>query len=207
MLRTALLAGRWLLRGLARLSVFAARALRRLVEWTAAKPIRAVDLSVASAMVIALAWPLAPRPSEQLAVVTPEPESDTALTCLALNVYHEARGEPQDGQLAVAKVVMNRVRDPRFPDDVCGVVKEGGTRAPGGCQFSWWCDGLSDRPRETAAWEQSLRLAEAVLAGKFGDPTGGALWYHADHVEPGWQMAIVKGPKIGRHIFYASATE
>ena len=124
--------------------------------------------------------------------------------CLALNLYHEARGEDASGVVAVGNVVLNRVQSKRFPNTVCKVVKQGGQRRYK-CQFSWWCDGRSDRPRDAAAWRDSRSLAKDVLAGKFDDPTGGALWYHADYVQPNWQMDITRGPKIGRHIFYASA--
>jgi spore germination cell wall hydrolase CwlJ-like protein len=181
------------------------RLLRRFALWIAAKPIRAADLLVALAVVLSLASLVPPRDGEQLAFLPVPLDYSNSLDCLTLNIYHEARGEPQDGQLAVAKVVMNRVSDPRFPNDVCGVVTDGGTREPGRCQFSWWCDGKSDKPRDAGAWRDSRSLAKDVLAGKFDDPTGGALWYHADYVQPNWQMDITKGPKIGRHIFYASA--
>jgi spore germination cell wall hydrolase CwlJ-like protein len=127
--------------------------------------------------------------------------------CLALNIYHEARGEPADGQVAVAQVVLNRVADRRFPSDICGVVKQGFQPRRRDCQFSWWCDGRSDRPLEPLAWDESKRLAEAVLAGQHKDPTGGALWYHADSVTPKWRMAIIPARKIGRHQFYLPAAE
>jgi hypothetical protein len=195
----------WLLPRARRLARLLWRLLRRFALWIAAKPIRAADLLVALAVVLSLASLVPPRNGEQLAFLPVPLDYSNSLDCLSLNIYHEARGEPQDGQLAVAKVVMNRVSDPRFPNDVCGVVTDGGTREPGRCQFSWWCDGKSDKPRDAAAWRDSRSLAKDVLAGKFDDPTGGALWYHADYVQPNWRMDITKGPKIGRHIFYASA--
>ncbi len=134
----------------------------------------------------------------------PEPRIDLSLSldCLALNIYHEARGEPLDGRVAVAQVVMNRVGDPDFPGQVCEVVRQGGERPRDPCQFSWWCDGRGDRPDDLAAWTGSKDLARRILAGSVGDPTGGALWYHADHVTPDWDMDIIRQAKIGRHIFY-----
>lgn len=125
-----------------------------------------------------------------------------ALACLALNVYHEARGEPEAGRIAVAQVVLNRVRDPAFPGDVCAVVRQGGELRRHRCHFSWWCDGRSDRPLDLAAWEESKRAAGRVLSGTVSDPTGGALWYHAEHVSPDWSSAVVERQKIGRHVFY-----
>ena len=129
------------------------------------------------------------------------------LECLALNIYHEARGEPPEGRVAVAQVVLNRVRDRRFPDDICTVVKQGAKPPRRDCHFSWWCDGRSDRPADPSAWAESKTIAEDVLAGHHGDPTGGALWYHADHVAPKWRSSLVPAGKIGRHEFYVPAAE
>mgnify|MGYP003628329525 CR=1 FL=1 len=82
-----------------------------------------------------------------------------ALMCLALNVYHEAKNQSLIGQIAVAQVVMNRVRDERYPDTVCEVVEQGPTYSwkkdypvKNRCQFSWYCDGKSDKPKEGHAW-------------------------------------------------------
>ena len=137
------------------------------------------------------------------ALVTPTgADVGQELTCLALNVYHEARGEPERGKYAVAHVVMNRVADRRFPSTVCRVVKQGGELTRYRCQFSWWCDGQSDRPREAKAWAASQVIAADVFWGRDRDPTRGALWYHADYVSPYWRTAFKQGPKIGRHFFY-----
>lgn len=124
------------------------------------------------------------------------------LECLALNIYHEARGEPPEGQLAVAQVVLNRASDRRFPNHVCDVVKDGGEEMRYRCQFSWWCDGRSDKPSDFAAWQQSRRAASAALSGHATDPTFGALWYHADYVRPGWAETMTRMTSIGSHIFY-----
>ncbi len=141
-----------------------------------------------------------------LAVLWPGPspriDLSQSLDCLALNIYHEARGESLDGQVAVAQVVMNRVGDAEFPSRVCEVVRQGGERPRDRCQFSWWCDGRGDRPDDLAAWIGSKDLARRILAGSLDDPTGGALWYHADHVSPNWDMDIIRQAKIGRHVFY-----
>ncbi len=127
------------------------------------------------------------------------------IECLALNIYFEARGEPEVGQLAVGHVVMNRVASARFPSTVCGVIQQGGELRRYRCQFSWWCDGRSDKPRNKKLWEKSAELALNVYWGRSADPTEGALWYHADYVKPYWRKAFERGPKIGRHIFYSQA--
>ena len=129
------------------------------------------------------------------------------IECLALNIYFEARGEPEVGQLAVGHVVMNRVNSKRFPGTVCDVVQQGGELRRYRCQFSWWCDGRSDTPGNKRLWEKSAELALNVYWGRSADPTHGALWYHADYVKPYWRKKFERGPKIGRHIFYSQASQ
>jgi len=126
------------------------------------------------------------------------------ISCLAQNIYFEARSEPHQGKLAVAHVVLNRVASERFPSSVCEVVQQGGEIRLNRCQFSWWCDGKSDKPGNFRAWRESLVLASDIYWGLVDDPTEGAMWYHADYVSPGWSADLKRGPKIGRHIFYAS---
>lgn len=130
-------------------------------------------------------------------------ESLSELQCMALNLYFEARGESRAGQQAVAHVVLNRANHAGFPGSVCGVVKQGGEGKRYHCQFTWWCDGLSDKPRNKRSWRQSVILAAEVLNKLTSDPTNGALWYHADYVSPYWKGSMQKGPKIGKHIFYS----
>ena len=142
-----------------------------------------------------------------LAIVFPvEGKADLRdeINCLALNIYFEARGEPVDGKIAVGHVVLNRVADTRYPDKICEVVRQGGPKPRHRCQFSWWCDGRSDRPRDLQAWRESQVLARVVFWGYAEDPTGGALWYHADYALPAWRRTLVRGPMIGRHQFYVS---
>ena len=127
------------------------------------------------------------------------------ITCLAQNIYFEARSEPTDGMLAVGHVVLNRVANKRFPDTVCEVVRQGGEQRRHRCQFSWWCDGRSDQPVNQVAWDAARLIAWFVYNGQTVDPTGGALWYHADYVSPYWREAYIAGPQIGRHIFYLNA--
>jgi spore germination cell wall hydrolase CwlJ-like protein len=118
---------------------------------------------------------------------------------MALNMYHEARGEGEIGMLAVGWVVLNRMADKAYPQTVVEVIHQG-------CQFSWVCDGRSDRPREPRAWRRALQLAAALLTGGGQDPTRGAMWYHADWVrDPGFGPRVSPVARIGRHIFYARA--
>jgi spore germination cell wall hydrolase CwlJ-like protein len=127
------------------------------------------------------------------------------ITCLAQNIYFEARSEPVDGMLAVGHVVLNRVASARFPGTICKVVRQGGEQRRHRCQFSWWCDGRSDKPHNKVAWNASRLIAWFIYNGQTEDPTGGALWYHADYVNPYWREAFIAGPQIGRHIFYLNA--
>ena len=124
------------------------------------------------------------------------------IECLALNVYFEARGESEIGQRAVAHVVMNRVGDFRFPETACATIRQGRDKGLHKCQFSWLCDGLNDRPADRRAWRQAKLVAEDVYYGVSVDPTGGALWYHADYVEPWWRTTLAEGSTIGQHVFY-----
>ena len=151
------------------------------------------------AAVLAFALPLVAGGEAQA-----ETDFSDEIHCLALNIYFEARSEPELGQIAVGHVVMNRMDDPRFPSTVCSVVNEGAKKR-NRCQFSWMCDGRSDRPRDAAAWKSSKLLAHYIYWGFSQDPTHGALWYHADYVKPVWRKALLRGPEIGRHIFYLNA--
>ena len=130
-----------------------------------------------------------------------------ALMCLALNVYFEARSENMASQVAVSLVVMNRVEDHRFPNTVCGVVKQGLTYKNdkvvlGRCQFSWYCDGKSDKPTNKKAWFQAKEIASIVLDGGVFDFTEGATHYHAYYVYPSWRKTKTKVARIDSHIFY-----
>ena len=141
---------------------------------------------------------------------------DEQIICMAQNIYHEARGDNYAGQLAVADVVLNRVADPRYPDTICGVVKqaklskwwlERGKEVPvkNQCQFSWYCDGKSDDTSNERAWNQSLAISYSMITtGIYAGVSDGATHYHATYVDPYWassnQMTLI-GP-IGDHIFY-----
>ena len=118
--------------------------------------------------------------------------------CVALAMYWEARGEGEEGMRAIGAVILNRMEDERFPDTACAVIREGGETPP--CQFSWWCDGLSDTPEPGEPWTLSLALAREVLSKKPRDPTGGALFFHRAASDPPWTRE--KTAEIGEHVFY-----
>jgi spore germination cell wall hydrolase CwlJ-like protein len=124
--------------------------------------------------------------------------------CLARAVYFEARSESALGQMAVAKVILNRVKAPNYPKSICGVVYQGSHRR-NSCQFSFACDGQADDVRQPEAWAQAKHIAKRAIAGDkaVAAKMQGALFYHADYVKPKWARSMRKVMKVGRHIFYA----
>ena len=124
------------------------------------------------------------------------------MNCLALAIYWEGKGEPHTGQVAVAHVVLNRLKDPRFPKTICSVVKDGGNSRRGQCQFSWWCDGKSDTPTNAEQWALAQEIAKSETRPGVTDPTGGALFFHNRGVTPRWSRARMRSAAIGDHYFY-----
>jgi hypothetical protein len=122
--------------------------------------------------------------------------------CLAQAVYYEARSESEDGQRAVAQVVLNRVRHPAWPNSVCGVVYQGSLRPGGGCQFTFTCDGSLMRSPSGGAWAEAQRIAAEALGGRTFAPVGLSTHYHTNAVFPAWAPQLVKTATIGAHIFY-----
>ena len=143
------------------------------------------------------------------------PENKTAAKeCLAVNMYHEARDQGTAGRLAVSAVVLNRVRDSRFTNTVCEVVYQAqmkpswktGKPVPirNRCQFSWYCDGKSDKIKDKKTYQRILDFAGLILHNdiEFLDITDGATHYHADYVKPDWADTKTRTTEIGDHIFY-----
>jgi len=137
--------------------------------------------------------------------VVPELPSSTSILddefiCLSRTIYFEAGNQSYYGKIAVGSVVMNRVADTRYPNTICGVVKQHK-------QFSWYSDGKSDKPFEDAAWKDSVRAAKEVLCG-CGKASGlffddaAVQYYHADYVNPKWAKKMKRVAKIDNHIFY-----
>ncbi len=126
--------------------------------------------------------------------------------CLATAIYFEARGEPVRGQIAVAQVILNRVRSPMFPQTICGVVYQGQMHP--GCQFSFTCDGQTDTPRNDDQWALARSIAKKATAGELWLPeVGYSTYYHANYVSPRWVGDMNQIDKIGRHIFYKKRNE
>ena len=122
--------------------------------------------------------------------------------CLAAAIYFESRGESEEGQAAVAQVVLNRVKAPAYPDSICGVVYQN-KNWRNRCQFSFACDGIYDRVKDTAAWERAVRIARDVSKGKiYLDKVADSTHYHATYVSPNWRKQMKVVDRIGVHIFY-----
>ncbi len=128
-------------------------------------------------------------------------DSMRAAQCLATAIYYEAASESDDGQRAVAQVVLNRVRHPAFPGSVCGVVFQGHERATG-CQFSFTCDGAMARAPSAASYARALRIAHEALAGRVYAPVGNATHYHTFRVWPVWGKSLVMTAAVGAHFFH-----
>lgn len=142
------------------------------------------------------------------------PISDSDRVCLAQNIFFEARNQAITGQVAVAWVTLNRYESDRYPNSICGVVHQANKDKQGKivkhkCQFSWYCDGKSDRiPNNVVAqraWEDAQLIAKVVLLdwarGK-ASPVKQATMYHATYVKPYWRKSFTQVAQIEDHIFY-----
>ena len=128
--------------------------------------------------------------------------------CLAQAIYHEARGESREGQLAVANVIINRAFSKKYPSSICGVVFQNADKGRYKCQFTFACDGRSDMGRERAAWNRSVKMAEdAFYEFQKGERPGvipdSVLYYHTTSVAPRWSHTFRRVAAIGSHVFYA----
>lgn len=126
------------------------------------------------------------------------------MKCLADAIYFEARGEPELGRIAVAQVVLNRLKNPAYPDTICGVVYQNKNRR-NRCQFSFACDGIRERITNKPAWAEAQALAKRVMEDDktlYIKDVGASTHYHATYVRPRWARHMTKKDKIGRHIFY-----
>jgi len=123
------------------------------------------------------------------------------LSCLAMNIYKEAGGEPFEGKAAVAQVTINRTNHPKFPNDICKVVYQKDDRL-GLCQFSWYCQNNKVIvPKNSAAYKESMEVAKKVLLEGFELPSiKNALYFHSVDINPKWPHKKVA--VIGRHVFY-----
>ena len=143
--------------------------------------------------------------TEKQAVVAQRRARLAEENCMARAIYFEARSESELGQLAVARVILNRVKDPNYPNTICGVVYQGSNRR-NSCQFSFACDGLPDDVKQPGAWANSKRLAQKAMSDSKGTKImSTATNYHADYVRPKWAGSMKRIVKIGRHIFYSDS--
>jgi hypothetical protein len=135
-------------------------------------------------------------------VASRDPEARSrSLECLTQAIYYEARSESEDGQRAVAQVVLNRVRHPSYPNSVCGVVFQGSHRSTG-CQFSFTCMGAMGPIGDPRSWDRARRIAAQALGGSVYRPVGLATHYHTTAIRPYWAPSLVRQITLGAHIFY-----
>ncbi len=141
---------------------------------------------------------------------------EESVECLAQNMYWEARNQPFQGLVAVGQVTMNRVEDRRYPSTICEVVKQAQISRwyketknmivplRNRCQFSWYCDGKSDRVplQDRDLYVVISSLAFKIATNNFRDITYGATHYHADYVYPDWASSKTRTITVGNHIFY-----
>jgi spore germination cell wall hydrolase CwlJ-like protein len=133
--------------------------------------------------------------------------TDEQITCLAKNIYMEARGESLAGQIAVGLVTINRVYDKRFPNTICDVVFQSKKDKKGNplrnkCQFSWYCDGKSDKITNWKTYGRIKELSYRIIAGMYSGMVEGATFYHATSVNPNWSLSFREVTQIDDHIFY-----
>lgn len=134
--------------------------------------------------------------------------ADDERLCLTKAIYHEARGESHEGQLAVANIILNRAMSGKYPSTICGVIFQNADKGKYKCQFTFACDGRSDEGTERRAWANSERIAvEAFAEFQQGDTPGvlpsSALFYHTRAVSPSWSHTFQRVAAIGSHLFYA----
>ncbi len=134
--------------------------------------------------------------------------SNAEKLCLTQAIYHEARGESEAGQWAVANVIINRAMSHRFPSTLCGVVFQNADQGLYHCQFTFACDGRSDFGTEKGAWNRAVKLAAAAYreyqqGERPGVVPSSALFYHTTAVNPAWSDSYREVAAIGSHVFYA----
>ncbi len=143
---------------------------------------------------------------------------DLQTGCLALAIYYEARGETEMGQIAVAQVILNRVKSRKYPGSICNVVYQN-AHLRNRCQFSFACDGRKEDPRHLATWTKAKSLARIINCQnscshnphqdppllRLEEPMQRSSHYHATYVAPRWSRRLKRSGRIGQHIFYISA--
>jgi spore germination cell wall hydrolase CwlJ-like protein len=166
-------------------------ALREIPEWAKLEPgmpYRLLEKAVA-----------APRAFDGEA--KSEDDQLRSVECLTQAIYYEAASESEDGQRAVAQVVLNRVHHAAYPNNVCGVVYQG-SHLRTGCQFTFTCDGSLARRPTAFAWARARRIAAEALAGEVYGPVGTATHYHTTAILPYWASSLTRAAVVGAHVFY-----
>lgn len=165
-----------------------------------AQPAQSVTLKFAPSIATEAAWlyrngwPLYALVDKYSSGATLDEESN----CLATAVYFEARGESVDGQLAVARVVMNRAASGKYPTSWCAVMKQP-------WQFSFVNPRTGSYPTidtQSASWARAQGIARLAMANVVPSVSNDVLWYHATYVAPSWGRRLSLAQKIGQHIFY-----
>jgi len=160
-----------------------------------------VPMPVAASGQLAYAREMAPVTSFDTAPASTQ-YSEKELWCLSEAIYFESRGESYRGQVAVAQVVMNRLKHRLYPKTICGVVFQGQERR-NACQFSFACDGIPETVNDKKAWAQAEEIAKKVTDGElYLTEVANATHYHATYVYPDWAPRLHKITKIGLHVFY-----
>jgi hypothetical protein len=178
-------------------------------EGAARSGLRAIPGTTAIVVRHAIAWlagdrlrgpaaaPAPPSLDQLVDALATRKTSDGEQDCLANAVYFEARGEPIQGQLAVAEVVLNRAASGKYPASLCGVVKQK-------AQFSFVSKGRFPKANKTSeAWRKSVAIARIARAGMVQELGDDVLWYHANYVAPSWGSHLNRETQIGLHIFYS----
>lgn len=126
--------------------------------------------------------------------------TSSSIHCLAKNIYFESRNQSYLGMFAVGYVTINRVHSKKYPNTICGVVKQ--TQQNHKCQFSWYCDGLSDRPKNIKIYIITMHIASMILFKNMYDFTEGSTHYHTTNVNPYWKNKLNFIIQIDDHLFY-----
>ncbi len=159
------------------------------------------EVGAIAAQVMQAAEAAMPRPRALGELVGAYRNSDVSgleQDCLASAVYFEARGEPIDGQLAVADVVLNRVKSGKYPETICGVVEQ-----PWQFSFVNATGRIPAANRASEAWKKAVAISKIALDDLDVQVSKDVLWYHADYVAPSWGKRLTKEKKVGLHIFYS----
>ena len=152
--------------------------------------------------------PTAERVKKHNLMLASTGEGQSESDCLAQAIYHEARGESEAGQYAVANVIVNRALSGKFPSTLCGVIYQNASKGYHRCQFTFACDGRTDAPREQRAWARSQNIAKEVYAEfasgrQMESLPRSVLYYHTRSSNPSWSNTFTQVASIGSHLFYS----